>query len=192
MKGTLFILGLLVLVLCFPVPSMAGDESCCGHSSPGNPYLCYGDGNCTWWAWHCRQDLPAWSGNAATWLANAENDDIDTGTTPLVGSIACFPNMAGGAGHVACVTAVHLDGSFDVTEMNCWPGFNGVDARLYSSGSATGFIYGGPVNMYSLTYAGQSPTDPSGILKLRPLETVNCWLDVNVLSGSAPISSMIQ
>jgi hypothetical protein len=42
---------------------------------------------------------------------------------------------------------------------------------------------------YSLTYAGQSPTDPSGVLKLRPLETVDCWLDVLVGQDSAPISN---
>jgi len=73
------VLTVLAIILMVGVAHATGDESCCGFSSPGNPYLCYGDGNCTWWAWYKRPDLPAWSGDASTWLTNAVNDDIPTG-----------------------------------------------------------------------------------------------------------------
>ncbi len=146
------------------------------------------DGNCTWWAWFKRPDLPAWSGNANDWLDNAEGDNIPTGMTPYAGAIVSLNRSP--AGHVAYVESVSADGSFYISQMDYYAG----DCESYETiqpddPDIVGFIYGGPVNMYNLAYAGQSPTDPSGILKLRPLETVNCWLDVNVLSGSAPISN---
>jgi surface antigen len=141
---------IVIAVLLSAFAAYAADDWCADVYSPNNPYNCCDngngmEGNCVWWAWHCRQDLPPWSGNAEGWLNHAVNDGIDTGIVPLIGSIACFPNMAYGLGHVAYVTEAYLDGSFDVSEMNCWQGFDGVDLKHYTTGSAAGFIYGGPV-----------------------------------------------
>lgn len=55
-------------------------------------------------------------GNGKEWPAGARQAGIPVDTTPAVGSIAS--RITGRSGHVAYVTAVHPDGSFDVNEAN--------------------------------------------------------------------------
>ena len=97
---------------------------CQGYWDPnGNRYNC---GECTWWANYSRPDIPNdWpNGDARTWNDIAELEaGFDVISTPEQGSIAVWEansNGAGSAGHVAYVTWVNGDGTFNVTEMN-WP-----------------------------------------------------------------------
>lgn len=55
-------------------------------------------------------------GNAVEWAAAARGIGVRVDTTPTVGSIAW--RASGRAGHVAYVTAVHSDGTIDISEYN--------------------------------------------------------------------------
>lgn len=56
--------------------------------------------------------------NAKNWPHVAWLARIPIGTTPRVGAVAVWPRLARPDGHVAYVTAVHNDGTFDVAEYN--------------------------------------------------------------------------
>lgn len=102
-------------------------NSCCGYSSPGNPYpCCNNSGNCTWWAWREYQRVnnqtPPCGGNAKDWVNCAQ----PSGSPPRVGSVVVFqPNVYGADpvyGHVAYVEWVDnpLNPSyFSFSEMGC-------------------------------------------------------------------------
>jgi surface antigen len=112
-------------------------------------------GQCTWYAWLKRQDLPWFAGeagNAANWYTSAHARGIPTGTTAIAGAIAVFAPGQDGAGyygHVAYVESV-IGGSITISEAN----YSGVTVREHIDGvaievqtiSASGlhFIYGGP------------------------------------------------
>lgn len=122
----------------------------------GDPYPA---GECTWWAWHERPDLPWFrgdSGNALNWGTSAKAHGIPTGHTPIVHSIVVFqPGQYGASsyGHVAYVVSVN-SGSFVISEMNATAGFGNTDKRtVRGAGSSLTFIYGGP--------AGNGPAKPS-------------------------------
>jgi surface antigen len=78
-------------------------------------------------------------GNAVNWGAAARAIGVRVDTSPSVGSVAW--RTSGYAGHVAWVTAVHGDGTIDVSEYNFEvPG--GFDTRSHvnwSAGGSTGF-----------------------------------------------------
>lgn len=78
-------------------------------------------------------------GNAVNWGAAARAIGVRVDTSPSVGSVAW--RTSGYAGHVAWVTAVHGDGTIDVSEYNFEvPG--GFDTRSrvnWSSGGSAGF-----------------------------------------------------
>ena len=73
-----------------------------------------GDGipeiRCTWFAWQCAYDrtgvvLPRF-GNAGSWLKNAKNSGLSTGTVARANSIAVYNHNGSDWGHVAYVTSV--------------------------------------------------------------------------------------
>jgi surface antigen len=115
----------------------------------------YEVGQCTWYAWLKRQDLPWFkgeAGNAGNWYTSAKAQGIPTGTTAVAGAIAVFApgqDGAGHYGHVAYVESVS-GGSITISEAN----FSGVTVREHIDGvaievqkiSSSGlhFIYGGP------------------------------------------------
>ena len=82
----------------------------------------YPVGQCTWGA----KVLAPWAGNywgnGGQWAASAAAAGFRTGSTPVVGAIACWND--GGYGHVAVVTAVESATRIQVSEAN----YNGIQA----------------------------------------------------------------
>ncbi len=78
-------------------------------------------------------------GNAVNWGAAARSIGVRVDTSPSVGSVAW--RTSGYAGHVAWVTAVHRDGTIDVSEYNFQvPGGFGTRSHVnWSAGGSTGF-----------------------------------------------------
>jgi surface antigen/LysM repeat protein len=114
-------------------------------ASAGNRYAF---GNCTWYAYERRVQLglPVGSfwGNAATWAAYARAAGYNVDRSPSVGAIAQWNAYQGGsygAGHVAIVESVNIDGSITVSEMNFAGNFNRVTSRTLSPGSVSNFIH---------------------------------------------------
>ena len=93
--------------------------------SNGNNYPC---GECTWWANYSRPDIPttwiAGDSSAHRWDDHArQRPGFQVVSYPEEGAIAVWEEWSSGAytnGHVAYVTQVNTDGTFNVTEMN-WP-----------------------------------------------------------------------
>ena len=158
MKKMICIVMSLIVMIVFGSISFAADDCCCEDENgnpyclQGNPYNCYGTGNCTWYAYYKRADLaPATLQNAAQWFNRAVAEGKLTGQTPIVGSIAVFnysTHLNGvwtNVGHVAHTEEVNIDGSFDVTEMG-WNAWNCLhEGNNYHTGSfdgLLGFIYG--------------------------------------------------
>jgi len=59
--------------------------------------------------------------DARNWPHVAGLSRIPSGTQPRVGAVAVWPKLSPPFGHVAYVTAVHPDGTFDVAEYNLGP-----------------------------------------------------------------------
>lgn len=95
-------------------------------------------GQCTYWV--ASQRFVPWSGNANQWWAEAQSRGVPEGQVPVVGAIAVFD--IGYYGHVALVTKVLPDGSWQQSEMNVY-GLGVVDTRTMVPGedSVVGFIY---------------------------------------------------
>lgn len=81
--------------------------------------------NCTSyaaWALHANQQRTDWfirgSMDAWNWPNVARLRGLKVGSTPRPGDIAVWPKVARPFGHVAYVTRVHGDGTFDVAEYN--------------------------------------------------------------------------
>jgi surface antigen len=68
--------------------------------------------------WFVPGSMDAWN-----WANVARRADIPVGITPRVGAVAVWPKLSKPYGHVAYVTAVHRDGTFDVSEYNFGPEF---------------------------------------------------------------------
>lgn len=98
-------------------------------------------GNCTYYVATVASWIPAGLGNAYQWFGNAKAKGFATSSTPRVGSVVVYG--AGGGysefGHVAYVTGVNSNGTFDVTEMN-YRGLNVVDTRTSTMKDVLGFI----------------------------------------------------
>ncbi len=87
-----------------------------------NPYP---EGECTWYAWERRQDLPKFpgaAGHAKNWAQSAQACGFRVDSQPVVGAIAVFPPGVQEAnpeyGHVAYVEAVLNNGWYHVSEHN--------------------------------------------------------------------------
>lgn len=125
------VMTLLVLLaaLVSAQKALAGDDSCLGQSSPGNPYWCYGKGNCTWWVWKMAKDnwgdplgAPGKWGDAKYWAGGAQNAGYTISTEPAANTIAVNTTVYSAAagyttGHVAYVQRVEGDYVY-VSEMN--------------------------------------------------------------------------
>ncbi len=86
---------------------------------------CYPYGECTWYAWERRKDLPCFlgsAGHAANWANSAGQCGFAVDTRPAPGAIAVFPPGVQDAdpvyGHVAVVERVYADGRYRVSEYN--------------------------------------------------------------------------
>ncbi len=87
----------------------------------GNPYP-YGE--CTWYVWQFYHDtqqvnINGLMGNATDWVTSAHREQYTVDNSPVAGktvswSAAKYPPF----GHLAVVSKVNGDGSFDVLEMN--------------------------------------------------------------------------
>lgn len=94
----------------------------------------YSAGYCTAFAWSMRPDLPGNLGNANTWTTRASAQGYATGYIPRAGAI-------GQQGmHVAYVTSVNADGTFNVSEQN-YKGWNIISSRSNVSPIGWRFIY---------------------------------------------------
>jgi surface antigen len=128
----------------FAPGSLHADDHTTGSGGAGNPYP---PGQCTWWAWRKRQDLPFFpgiAGDALNWTTSAKRRHVPTGVTPVAGAIAVFaPGRfgAGYLGHVAYVESVAGD-RIRISEA----GFEHTPPGHRRTVSARGltFIYGGP------------------------------------------------
>lgn len=103
-----------------------------GPEISGDPYAW---GNCTYWAYALRlkagDPIPTTWGNAATWAPRAVLDGYIVNHTPSPGAIMQTPDVAGGLGHVAYVTAVNsTTGVWTISEMNV-KGLDVVDITTY-------------------------------------------------------------
>ncbi len=78
--------------------------------------------------------------DAHNWPRVARDAGIPTGSTARVDAVAVWPNVTPPYGHVAFVTAVHTDGSFDVAEYNLQRKYR-FDARYRVSAVGVTFIY---------------------------------------------------
>jgi surface antigen len=107
---------------------------------PGTPMAAdpFPWGQCTYWV--ASQRYVPWSGNAINWWGGAQSFGVPEGQVPVVGAIAVFDN--GYYGHVALVTNVLADGSWQQSEMNVY-GLGVVDTRTINpdEGDLVGFIY---------------------------------------------------
>lgn len=90
--------------------------------------------------WFVPGAMDAWN-----WPNVARLKGLEVGDEPRVGAVAVWPRLSRPFGHVAYVTAVHRDGSFDVSEYNLGPRFGypryTYDARDDVEASGTEFIY---------------------------------------------------
>jgi surface antigen len=95
-------------------------------------------GQCTYWV--ASQRYVPWSGNAVQWWGAAQSYGVPEGQVPVVGAIAVFDN--GYYGHVALVTSVLSNDSWQQSEMNVY-GLGVVDTRTIGpdDGYFVGFIY---------------------------------------------------
>ncbi len=95
-------------------------------------------GQCTYWV--ASQRYVPWSGNAIQWWSAAQRYGQPEGQVPVVGAIAVY----GGTyyGHVAFVTQVLPNGSWQQSEMNVY-GLGVLDTRTMAPGQDgfVGFIY---------------------------------------------------
>ena len=116
-----------------------------------DPWL-MNDCNCTSyvaWALQANDQRTDWfvpgAMDAWNWPNVARRAGLPVSTAPEVGAVAVWPKLAKPFGHVAYVTAVHRDGTFDVSEYNLGPRFGyppfTYDARRQVRGAGAVFIY---------------------------------------------------
>jgi surface antigen len=126
-------------------PAAASTLNLNSNSAWGGGTATYGDngydfGYCTWWVAKLRaadgDPLPTDLGNASTWAIRAAEFGLPTGDTPQVG--AAVVTSTRGEGHVAYVTGVNSDGSFNISEMNVI-GWDKVDTKTISGNYS--FVY---------------------------------------------------
>lgn len=117
----------------------------------------YPDGECTWFAAKFVREQTGFAGfyfpraagdpprHAKTWPQLAKTAGISSGATPRVNAVGVFTSGVFSTwGHVAVVTAVHEDGTFDIIESN-WPKYHTVARESnISPASITTFLYPPP------------------------------------------------
>jgi hypothetical protein len=115
-------------------------------------------GQCTRWVAQNLSWIPAGLGNAKDWLANAAAKGYPITSTPAPGRAVVYGGGGGysALGHVALVTAVNSNGTFEVSEMN-YRGVGVVDRRVSTMADVLGFI-APPAG-----YVGALPSAPGAI-----------------------------
>lgn len=78
--------------------------------------------------------------DALNWPEVAREAGFREGRAPAVGAVAVWPALSPPFGHVAFVTAVHRDGTFDVAEYNLLRRFR-FDARYRVAPTGVSFVY---------------------------------------------------
>jgi surface antigen len=78
--------------------------------------------------------------DAHNWPRVARDAGIPTGSAARVDAVAVWPKVTPPFGHVAFVTAVHPDGTFDVAEYNLERRYL-FDARYRVSPAGVTFVY---------------------------------------------------
>lgn len=124
----------VLLLLCatlFGAQTVRAEDTCMGQSSPGNPYGCYGSGNCVWWAWKMAKEnwgdpLAKW-GDAKNWADRARDAGYTVSSWPAPNTIAVntyvySPGAGYTTGHVAWVRQVDENYVY-VSEMNYGSGY---------------------------------------------------------------------
>ncbi|MDX6405801.1 MAG: hypothetical protein QOH70_3256 [Blastocatellia bacterium] len=125
-KMSLVVMLLTLFVALASAQAVLADDNCLGQSSPGNPYGCFGNGNCVWWGWKMAKDnwgdpLRKW-GDAKNWADGARNANYTVDTVPAINTLAVNTYVYSAAagyitGHVAYV--VGMDNTYVyVSEMN--------------------------------------------------------------------------
>ncbi len=138
------------MILLFNGLLIAGDFTCFGYKSSTDHFSCGQHGNCVWWAAYNRPDLAkkivgsGWNGGQ--WSSRFEKMGFAVDLDPQPGDIVEFSSP----GHVAYVTRVNDDGSFNVSEMD-WYGSQGfVDgvnrSTYYPAGDGNYHRNGGSMN----------------------------------------------
>ena len=86
------LLAIMAALVIVPI-AHAGDDTCGGQKSKGNPLSCCPNGgNCTWWAWKMAKEA-GWKaipiGNANTWddFARAHSTQLRISKTPSPGAV---------------------------------------------------------------------------------------------------------
>ncbi len=103
----------------------------------------YSAGQCTFYVARSLGYIPGGLGNAADWAHNAAEQGFQVNDAPAVGTAVVWGANQGGAsadGHVAVVTAVNADGTFQVSEMNV-KGQWVADTRTANMNGVIGFIH---------------------------------------------------
>lgn len=121
----------------------------------------YYPGQCTAGACQLNSWVQDGWGNGGQWAASAAADGFQVTMTPTVGAVVCYCAGDGYSefGHVATVTAVHGDGTFEVTEEN-YIGPYQWDQRNSSTYDLCGFIL--PPGVAAGTGQGQGASGGSG------------------------------
>lgn len=102
----------------------------------------YALGQCTYYVARSLGYIPGDLGNANQWASQASSQGMNVTHKPTVGSAVVYGGGGGYSpqyGHVAVVTAVNPDGSFQVSEMNV-EGTGVADTRTSSMNDVIGFI----------------------------------------------------
>lgn len=102
----------------------------------------YSLGQCTYYAARSLGFIPGGLGNASEWAHHAAEKGMNVTHTPAVGTAVVYGaggNYSPQYGHVAVVTAVNPDGSFQVSEMNV-DGVGVADTRTSTMADVIGFI----------------------------------------------------
>lgn len=95
-------------------------------------------GQCTYWV--ASQRYVPWQGNAVQWWPEARAYGVPEGQVPVVGAIAVYDNSY--YGHVAFVTRVLPNGSWQQSEMNVYGlGVKDVRTMIPGEDGFLGFIY---------------------------------------------------
>lgn len=114
----------------------------------------YPEGECTWFAAKFVREQTGFAGfyfprlagepprHAKTWPQLAKGAGVHSGSDPQVNAVAVFTTGVFSTwGHVAVVTAVHQDGTFDIIESN-YPKHHTVTRESnISPASVTTFLY---------------------------------------------------
>lgn len=158
-------------------------------------------GQCTYYVAETLSWVPAGLGNAYQWLSNAQSRGYAISNSPAVGDIAVWGSSLPGSegfGHVAVVTALGPNNTFQVSEMNYSGGPGVVDSRWVTNNSnLEGFIEppGG-----STSSSGTGDTASTTSLNLGPftlqspfpagVNSVDQW--VEGLFGVSSISDLLE